>query len=74
MHLDGRRHARWAAGRASQPDGGRASGVALLAGGYYERLGILHAGEASTKDPKYVVQPQRERKQAREVADHAPQS
>jgi formate-dependent nitrite reductase membrane component NrfD len=38
-----------------------ASGAALLAGGFYERLGILHAGVASTKDPKYVVQPQRER-------------
>ena len=37
------------------------SGVALLAGGVYERLGILEAGRASTKDPKYVVQPQRER-------------
>lgn len=37
------------------------SGVALLAGGLFERLGILRAGIASTKDPKYVVQPQRER-------------
>ncbi len=50
------------------------SGAALLAGGYYERLGLLHAGVESTKDPKYVVQPQLERKQAREAADHAPQS
>jgi hypothetical protein len=48
-----------------------ASGVALLAGGYYERLGILHAGVASTKDPKYVVQPQRERLEARRRAEAA---
>ena len=45
-----------------------ASGVALLAGGFFERLGLLHAGVQSTKDPKYVVQPQRERKVAREAA------
>jgi formate-dependent nitrite reductase membrane component NrfD len=38
-----------------------ASGVALLAGGFYERLGLLRAGIASTKDPKYTVGPQRER-------------
>jgi formate-dependent nitrite reductase membrane component NrfD len=44
-----------------------ASGVALLAGGFYERLGLLHAGVESTKDPKYVVQPQLERKAAREA-------
>jgi hypothetical protein len=37
------------------------SGAALLAGGFYERLGLLRAGIASTRDPKYVVQPQRER-------------
>ena len=41
----------------------------LLAGGFYERLGLLHAGVQSTKDPKYVVQPQRERKAAREAAE-----
>jgi Polysulphide reductase, NrfD len=41
------------------------SGAALLAGSLYERLGILHAGIASTKDPKYVVQPQRERLERR---------
>ena len=44
-----------------------ASGAALLAGGFFERLGLLHAGVQSTKDPKYVVQPQRERKAAREA-------
>lgn len=31
-----------------------AAGVALLAGGFYERLGIFRAGVASAKDPKYV--------------------
>jgi hypothetical protein len=51
-----------------------ASGVALLAGGFFERLGLLHAGIQSTKDPKYVVTPQRERIAAREAASggHAP--
>ena len=38
-----------------------ASGAALLAGGLYERLGLLHAGIASTEDPRYVVEPQRRR-------------
>lgn len=37
------------------------SGAALLAGGLFERLGLLHAGIQSTKDPKYVVEPQRRR-------------
>jgi formate-dependent nitrite reductase membrane component NrfD len=41
------------------------SGAALLAGGFFERLGLLRAGIASTKDPKYVVTPQRERMAAR---------
>jgi hypothetical protein len=40
-------------------------GAALLAGGFFERLGLLHAGIQSTKDPKYVVTPQRERMAAR---------
>jgi formate-dependent nitrite reductase membrane component NrfD len=44
------------------------SGAALLAGGFFERLGLVHAGIQSTKDPKYVVTPQRERKAAREAA------
>jgi len=38
-----------------------ASGAALLAGSLYERLGLLRAGVASTKDPKYTVVPQRQR-------------
>jgi hypothetical protein len=43
------------------------SGAALLAGGLYERLGLLHAGIQSTEDPKYVVEPQRQR-----VEEHGP--
>jgi len=41
------------------------AGIALMAGSLYERLGVLHAGVASTLDPKYVVVPQRERLRAR---------
>ena len=44
-----------------------ASGLALLAGGLFERLGLLHAGIQSTEDPKYVVEPQRQR-----IAEHGP--
>jgi hypothetical protein len=49
-----------------------ASGAALLAGGFYERLGLFRAGVASAKDPKYTVIPQRERLEqrgARKVTD-----
>jgi len=52
-----------------------ASGAALLAGGLSERLGLLHAGIQSTKDPKYVVEPQRRRIAERDptlVPDPAP--
>jgi hypothetical protein len=38
-----------------------AAGLALLAGSALQRFGAFEAGVASTKDPKYVVQPQRER-------------
>jgi hypothetical protein len=38
-----------------------ASGAALLAGGFFERLGLLNAGRQSTVDPRYVVEPQRAR-------------
>jgi hypothetical protein len=38
-----------------------ASGLALLAGSVYQRFGTFEAGVASTKDPRYVVVPQRER-------------
>jgi formate-dependent nitrite reductase membrane component NrfD len=47
------------------------SGCALLAGGLYERLGLLRAGIASTRDPKYVVQPQRERLEERRRQESA---
>ena len=38
-----------------------ASGAALMAGSLCTRLGIFEAGQASAKDPKYTVVPQRER-------------
>jgi hypothetical protein len=41
------------------------SGAALLAGSALQRFGVFEAGVASTKDPKYVVVPQRERVNAR---------
>jgi hypothetical protein len=44
-----------------------ASGLALLAGGVFQRLAILHAGIQSTEDPKYVVEPQRRR-----IEEHGP--
>jgi formate-dependent nitrite reductase membrane component NrfD len=37
------------------------AGAALLVGSALTRFGIFHAGIASTRDPKYVVLPQRER-------------
>jgi formate-dependent nitrite reductase membrane component NrfD len=41
--------------------GAAASGAALLAGSFCTRFGIFHAGQASARDPKYTVVPQRER-------------
>jgi len=41
--------------------GAAASGLALLAGSALQRFGVFHAGVESTKDPRYVVIPQRER-------------
>ncbi|RSM48994.1 polysulfide reductase [Amycolatopsis balhimycina DSM 5908] len=38
-----------------------AAGTALVAGSVLQRFGVFEAGVASTKDPKYVVAPQRER-------------
>jgi hypothetical protein len=38
-----------------------AAGLALLAGSVLQRFGAFEAGVASTKDPAYVVVPQRER-------------
>jgi formate-dependent nitrite reductase membrane component NrfD len=43
-----------------------AAGAALLAGGFFERLGLLNAGRQSTVDPRYVVEPQRARLASRE--------
>lgn len=40
---------------------GAAAGLAFLAGGLCTRFGVYAAGVASTRDPKYVVVPQRER-------------
>lgn len=41
------------------------SGVALLAGSACTRFGIFEAGQASARDPKYTVVPQRQRLAAR---------
>ncbi|OBI72007.1 NrfD/PsrC family molybdoenzyme membrane anchor subunit [Mycobacterium sp. E740] len=46
-----------------------ASGVALLVGSALQRFGVFEAGVASTRDPKYVVVPQRERLNASLRAD-----
>jgi hypothetical protein len=42
------------------------SGLALAAGSALLRFGVFEAGRASTRDPKYVVVPQRERLDARQ--------
>ncbi|MFS0896707.1 NrfD/PsrC family molybdoenzyme membrane anchor subunit [Mycolicibacterium litorale] len=44
------------------------SGAALLAGSALQRFGVFEAGVESTKDPKYVVVPQRARLAAGEQA------
>lgn len=43
-----------------------ASGAALLVGSALQRFGVFEAGVASTRDPKYVVVPQRQRLAAAE--------
>ena len=48
--------------------GAAAAGLALLAGSALQRFGVFEAGMASTKDPRYVVVPQRERLEARRLA------
>jgi hypothetical protein len=45
---------------------GALAGAAYVASGLCTRFGVYAAGVASTKDPKYVVVPQRERLAARE--------
>jgi formate-dependent nitrite reductase membrane component NrfD len=42
-----------------------AAGAALVAGSACARFGIFHAGIASAADPRYTIQPQRERLRAR---------
>ncbi|QNN52404.1 NrfD/PsrC family molybdoenzyme membrane anchor subunit [Nocardioides mesophilus] len=57
-----------------------ASGAALVAGSVCTRFGIFEAGQASARDPRYTVVPQRERMRAAAAAngdqpadlDHAP--
>jgi len=46
-----------------------ASGLALLTGSALQRFGVFEAGVASTKDPKYVIVPQRERRAGRGTPD-----
>jgi hypothetical protein len=41
-----------------------ASGLALLGGSACTRFGIFEAGQASARDPKYTVTPQRDRMRA----------
>ncbi|MEI4272838.1 NrfD/PsrC family molybdoenzyme membrane anchor subunit [Klenkia sp. LSe6-5] len=48
--------------------GAVASGALLAAGSALTRFGVFDAGMASSKDPKYVVVPQRERMAARVAA------
>jgi len=58
-----------AVGAAGAALGGRSrtasavSGLALVAGSVCTRFGVFHAGQASARDPKYTVVPQRERVQ-----------
>jgi formate-dependent nitrite reductase membrane component NrfD len=47
------------------------SGLALLAGSVLQRFGVFEAGVASTRDPKYVVVPQRQRLDAGRQVDTA---
>jgi hypothetical protein len=39
----------------------RIAAVAVAAAGIVERYAILEAGKQSARDPRYVVEPQRER-------------
>lgn len=49
------------------------SGAALLAGSACTRFGVFEAGQASAKDPKYTVVPQRERLDRGEPVRHRSQ-
>lgn len=48
--------------------GSAIAGVSLMAGACFERFSVFEAGQASARDPKYTVVPQRERLEAREAA------
>jgi hypothetical protein len=48
------------------------SGVALAAGSALQRFSVFEAGVASTKDPKYIVVPQRERLERRRAQQDGP--
>jgi formate-dependent nitrite reductase membrane component NrfD len=47
------------------------AGVALLAGSASTRFAIFHAGQASARDPKYTIVPQRERVNGRKSSTPA---
>ncbi len=57
-------------GRRSR-SGSALSGAALLAASVSTRFGIFHAGMDSARDPRYTVEPQRERLGAHSPADPA---
>ena len=48
--------------------GAAASGLALMAGSACLRFGVFEAGMVSAIDPKYTVEPQRERLEKRRAA------
>jgi formate-dependent nitrite reductase membrane component NrfD len=48
------------------------SGAALMAGSVCTRFGVFEAGQASARDPKYTVVPQRERLQQGRAVRHSP--
>jgi hypothetical protein len=48
------------------------AGAALLAGSAVTRFGVFEAGRASARDPKYTVEPQRQRLRERKTALVAP--
>ena len=49
-----------------------AAGLALMGGSALQRFGVFAAGVESTRDPRYVVEPQRERSAARVPVDRGP--
>ncbi|MDQ6849388.1 MAG: polysulfide reductase, partial [Actinomycetota bacterium] len=51
-------------GRRSRPVAA-VSGAVLMAGSAFNRFAVFEAGQASARDPKYTVVPQRERLEER---------